>query len=101
MKNFYLHLIIQGWWGEGESAQEQIRIGAAQRIITDEGQCFLNETDLFASYGYFPLKAVEKISLSAIIEQIDRLVDEFRVDFRIWSKTDQDQTVQGYYTCQL
>lgn len=100
-EKIHLHLIIQGWLGEGEAGQEQIRVGAAQRIITDEGQCFLNEADLFAAYGYFPLRAVEKISLSAIVENIDRLVDEFRVDFRIWSKIHPDQAIQGYYSCHL
>ncbi|GAB3361639.1 hypothetical protein GCM10027566_28580 [Arachidicoccus ginsenosidivorans] len=96
-----LHLIIQRWLGEAEAMQEQIRVGAAQRITTDEGQSFLNEADLFAAYGYFPLRAVEKISLSAFVENIDRLVDEFSVDFHIWSKIHPDQIIQGYYSCHL
>ncbi|HRP89301.1 MAG TPA: hypothetical protein PKX92_04635 [Edaphocola sp.] len=88
-----LHLIIQGWKG----IDDEISIGATIKITTDEGQCFLNEADLFAQYDTLPLEAVQKISLSAIIDQIDRLVDFFRVDFRIYSKTFPEQEIEGYY----
>jgi hypothetical protein len=76
---------------------ETISIGASEKITTDEGQCFLHEDDLFARYDILPLKAVEKISLSAMIDNIDRLVDYFRVDFRIWSKMYFEQEINGYY----
>jgi len=76
---------------------EAISIGASEKITTDEGQCFLNKGDLFQRYDVLPLKAVEKISLSAVIDNIDRLVDFFRVDFRIWSKMYPEQEINGYY----
>lgn len=88
-----LHLVIQGWQGEGEV----ISIGASEMITTDEGKCFLNEGDLFARYETLPLKAVEKISLSAVVDNIDRLVDLFRVDFKVYSKMHPEQFVEGYY----
>ncbi|QIG88743.1 hypothetical protein G6R40_03240 [Chryseobacterium sp. POL2] len=88
-----LHLIILGWKG----MNDQISIGASEKIVTDEGQYFLNEADLFARYDTLPLEAVQKISLSAVIENIDRLVDFFRVDFRIYSKTFPEQEINGYY----
>ena len=92
-EKIYLHLIIQGWIGQDEN----ISIGASEKITTDEGLCFLNESDLFERYESLPLEAVNKISLSAIIENIDRLVDFFRVDFRVWSKLHPEQEITGYY----
>lgn len=44
-----------------------------------------------------PLKAAEKISLSAVIDNIDRLVDYFRVDFKVWSKMYPEQEISGHY----
>ena len=88
-----VHLIIHGWQGAGD----RIAIGAAESITTDEGEEFLNEADLFARYESLPLEAVKKISLSAVIENIDRLVDYFRVDFRIYSKLHREQVIEGYY----
>lgn len=88
-----LHLVIHGWQGQGDV----ISIGASEMITTDEGQCFLKEGDLFARYETLPLKAVEKISLSAVVDNIDRLVDFFRVDFRIYSKMHQEQFIEGFY----
>lgn len=92
-EKIHLHLIIHGWKGMNES----ISIGASEKITTDEGQCFLHEGDLFERYDVLPLKAAEKISLSAVIDGIDRLVDFFRVDFRIWSKMYPEQEISGHY----
>jgi hypothetical protein len=92
-EKIHIHFIIHGWKGMNET----ISIGASEKITTDEGQCFLHEDDLFARYDILPLKAVEKISLSAMIDNIDRLVDYFRVDFRIWSKMYFEQEINGYY----
>ena len=88
-----LHLIIQGWKG----IDEQIAIGAVEKITTDEGKCLLQSSDMFADYPSLALKAVQKISLSAVIDDIDRLVDYFRVDFRIWSKMFPEQQINGSY----
>ena len=88
-----LYLVIHGWQGQGDI----ISIGASERLTTDEGQCFLDEADLFARYETLPLKAVEKISLSAIVDNIDRLVDFFKVDFKIYSKMFPEQYLEGYY----
>ena len=88
-----LHLIIHGWQGQGD----RIAIGASEMITTDEGQRFLNEEDLFSRYESLPLEAVKKISLSAVIDDIDRLVDYFRVDFKIYSKLYKEQIIEGYY----
>lgn len=88
-----LHLIIQGWKG----IDEQIAIGAVEKITTDEGECVLQSSDMFADYPSLALKAVQKISLSAVIDDIDRLVDYFRVDFRIWSKMFPEQQINGSY----
>ena len=92
-EKIHLHLVIHGWQGQGDV----ISIGASEMITTDEGQCFLNEGDLFARYETLPLEAVEKISLSAIIDNIDRLVDFFRLDFRIYSKMHEAQFIVGHY----
>lgn len=88
-----LHLIIQGWKG----INDVISIGASEKITTDEGACLLRADDLFADYATLSLQAVQKISLSAIIDNIDRLVDFFKVDFRIWSKMFPEQEVIGHY----
>ena len=88
-----LHLVIQGWEGE----QGQIRIGASEKLTTDEGVCFLNEQDLFAAYDLLPLKAVEKITLSAVVEKIDRLSDYFKIEFKVYSKLNESQFIEGYY----
>ncbi|CAL1518729.1 hypothetical protein [Chitinophaga sp. MM2321] len=88
-----IHLIIQGWKG----MNDVISIGASERITTDEGQCLLEATDMFADYATLSLQAVQKISLSAVIDNIDRLVDYFKVDFRIWSKMYREQEITGYY----
>ncbi len=92
-EKIHLHFIIHGWKGINET----ISIGASEKITTDEGQCFLNEGDLFAHYDVLSLKAVEKISLSAVVDNIDRLVDYFRVDFHIWSKMFPEQEIKGHY----
>lgn len=88
-----VHLIIQGWRGIGDV----ISIGASEKITTDEGQCLLQADDMFADYATLSLQAVQKISLSAVIDNIDRLVDFFRVDFRIWSKMFAEQEIVGHY----
>ncbi len=88
-----LHLIIQGWKG----INEVISIGASEKISTDEGLCVLQADDMFADYATLSLQAVQKISLSAVIDNIDRLVDFFRVDFRVWSKMYLDQELKGHY----
>lgn len=88
-----LHLIIQGWQG----MNDVISIGASERITTDEGQCLLQAPDMFADYATLSLQAVQKISLSAVIDNIDRLVDFFRVDFHVWSKMYPEQKIDGYY----
>lgn len=88
-----MHIIIIGWKG----MNDLISIGASEKMTTDEGKCFLDEHDLFARYESFPLKAVEKLSLSTVVDNIDRLVDFFRIDFRIWNKMYTEQEVTGYY----
>jgi hypothetical protein len=88
-----LHLIIQGWKG----VNDVISIGASEKITTNEGTCLLESTDMFADYATLSLQAVQKISLSAVIDSIDRLVDYFRVDFRVWSKMHPDQIINGHY----
>jgi hypothetical protein len=88
-----IHLIIQGWKG----MNDVISIGASECITTDEGQCLLEASDMFADYATLSLQAVQKISLSAVIDNIDRLVDFFKVDFRIWSKMYHEQEITGYY----
>lgn len=88
-----LHLIIHGWEGE----QGQIRIGAAEKLTTDEGMCFLDEQDLFAGYECLPLKAVEKITLPAVVDNTCRLSDYFKIEFKVYSKINVKQFIQGYY----
>lgn len=88
-----LHLIIHGWRGQGD----RISIGASEKLTTDEGLCFLDEEDLFARYDSLPLEAVSKITLSAIVENIDRLADFFKLDFKVYSKIYPEQYVAGYY----
>lgn len=88
-----LHLIIQGWKG----MNDVISIGATETITTDEGESLLQSGDMFADYSALALQAVQKISLSAVIDNIERLVDFFRVDFRVWSKMYAEQEIRGYY----
>ncbi|MDR2145499.1 MAG: hypothetical protein LBE91_03440 [Tannerella sp.] len=88
-----IHFIIQGWKG----MNDVISIGATETISTDEGQYVLQTGDMFADYATLSLQAVQKISLSAIIDDIDRLVDFFRVDFHIWSKMYPEQEIKGHY----
>jgi hypothetical protein len=88
-----LHLVIHGWEGE----QGQIRIGAAEKLTTDEGMCFLDEQDLFAGYESLPLKAVEKITLPAVVDNTCRLSDYFKIEFKVYSKINVTQFIQGYY----
>lgn len=88
-----LNMIIHGWKGVNET----VSIGATETIITDEGQCMLQSGDMFADYASLSLQSVEKISLSAVIDNIDRLVDYFRVDFKVWSKLFPEQQINGYY----
>jgi hypothetical protein len=57
----------------------------------------LQSGDMFADYASLSLQSVEKISLSAVIDNIDRLVDYFRVDFKVWSKLFPEQQINGYY----
>jgi hypothetical protein len=83
--------------GGGYKSNDVISIGASESITTDEGQCLLEAGDMFADYATLSLQAVQKISLSAVIDNIDRLVDFFKVDFRIWSKMYHEQEITGYY----
>lgn len=92
-EKIHIHFVIHGWKG----VDGDISIGASEKITTDEGQTFLDEGDLFARYDKLPLEAVGKLSLSAVVDNIDRLVDYFRVDFRIWSKMYPEQEINGYY----
>lgn len=88
-----LHLIIHEWKG----INDVISIGATEIITTDEGETVLQSGDMFADYTSLSLQAVQKISLSAVIDNIERLVDYFQVDFRVWSKMYPEQQINGHY----
>lgn len=87
-----LHIISTGWTG----ANNLIKIGASEKITTDENVEILNVADLFEQYDFLPLETVRKISLSAIISNVDEIVNYFQVDFRIWNKN-QEQEIRGFY----
>lgn len=78
-----IRLIIDGWKEENG----RVMPGATEKLTTSEGQVFLDEKDLFASYtDGVDAKDAKHITLSAVITRLDKLYDYFLVEFRVWDK---------------
>ena len=76
----------------------KVRLGAEEKIETDNGDKVLDEADLFKAYdtdGVDP-KDAEYITLMAEITKLDKLYDYFLISFRVWDKQ-SDAEVKGSY----
>lgn len=89
-----LRLIISGWKEENG----KVFLGASEKIVTNEGNVFVDEPDLFKSYetdGIAPTDA-EYITLSATVTMINQLFDYFLVSFRVWDKKGSGEVTGSY-----
>ena len=88
-----LRLIVDGW----KPVNGKVKLGAAEKIETSDGQVLLDKEDLFASFedGVDPGDA-RIITLTAVITRVDKLYDHFKVSFRVWDKNSNDEVAGSY-----
>jgi len=87
-----MKLIIDGWKKEGD----KIFAGASEIITTSDGQVIVNKEDLFADYKDGMSADNTGITLSAVINGIDKLYDYFLVSFRVWDKKGTGEITGSY-----
>ena len=89
-----LRLIASGW----AEKDGRVFIDASEKVETSDGTVVLNEKDLFRDYkdGLAP-EDVKFITLSVVITQIDKLYDYYRVAFQVKDKSDEQNSVEGFY----
>jgi len=89
-----LRLIASGW----AEKDGRVFIDASEKVETSDGTVVLNEKDLFRDYkdGLAP-EDVKFITLSVVITQIDKLYDYYRVAFQLKDKSDEQNSVEGFY----
>jgi len=87
-----MKLIIDGWKKEGD----KIFAGASEIITTSDGQVMVNKEDLFADYKDGMSADNTGITLSAVINGIDKLYDYFLVSFRVWDKKGTGEITGSY-----
>ena len=89
-----LRLIASGW----KERDGKIFLDASEKMETSEGNVFLDEKDMFRDYqdGLSPEDA-KYITLSAVITQIDKLYDFYKVSFQVKDKNDEQKSVAGSY----
>ena len=84
-KKIKCRLIISGGW---KAKDGKVFPGAAELIETNTGELVLDEKDLFKDYteSGVTLEDAQYITLSAMINSIDKLYDYFVVKFKVWDK---------------
>lgn len=87
-----MKLIIDGWKKEGD----KIFAGASEIIATSDRQVMVNKEDLFADYKDGMSADNPGITLSAVINGIDKLYDYFLVSFRVWDKKGTGEVTGSY-----
>jgi hypothetical protein len=87
-----MKLIIDGWKKEGD----KIFAGASEIITTSDGQVMINKDDLFAEYTDGISADHSGLTLSAVINGIDKLYDYFLVSFRVWDKKGTGEITGSY-----
>lgn len=89
-----MRLIATGW----KEKDGKVFIDASEKVETNEGNVFIDQKNLFAAYtdGLSPEDA-KYITLSAVITQIDKLYDFYRVSFQVKDLTDPQNSVEGFY----
>ena len=92
-----MKLVMTGW----EAENDKVIAGAAERVLTSEGDTVLNEPDLFKNFAEtINANDAKYINLSVSISKITKIVDYFLVEFRVWDKrTNAD--VSGSYKLYL
>jgi len=73
-------------------------LGASERISTPSGKVIVNADDIFKDYDAtgVPVKDADFITLSAVISQADKGLEEFIVQFRVWDKKGSGE-IKGKY----
>lgn len=94
-KKIKCRLIISGGWKEKNGL---VFPGASEIIETNNGEVFLEEKDLFADYTETGVSAkdAEYITLSAVINSLDKFYDYYVVKFKVWDKS-SDAYVTGSF----
>jgi hypothetical protein len=93
-RRLVLHLNVDGWKAENG----KVYIDAEQKVLTDEGQEILNVSGLFTKNGIEAVSEDEakQVSLNVVINSINRLVDYFLVEFKVYNRK-SEQVIEGSY----
>lgn len=88
-----VRLEIEEGWIENNN---EISIGASERIETDNNLLVLDADDLFKDYPKMPAAYGGQISLKAVITEMEKSYNYFNVYFRVWDKNGTGE-IKGSY----
>ncbi len=92
-KELTVHLVIDTGFSVTEG---HVRLGASEKVETNEGDQVLNEEDLFSGKDKVSATDAKLITLKVRIDQVAKLFDYYKVSFRVWDKNNQHE-VRGSY----
>ena len=89
-----MRLIIEGWQEENGLIFPE----ASEKITTDDGEVLVDEPALFEQSlpNGTPSENKEKLTLSAVINQLDKLHNYYLVSFKMWDKK-SNKSLSGSY----
>ena len=89
-----LRLVVDGW----KAIDGRVYLEASEKISSDEGDKVLDANNLFSGNGIDAVSPADSkvVTLDVVINGINKLVDYFLVEFRVWN-TKEDQSIEGSY----
>lgn len=89
-----LKIVADGW----KSQDGQVYLDAEEKVTTNEGDLVMHKENLFSgnNINSVSVEDAKYISLNVVIKNINKLVDHFLVEFRVWN-TKHDQEIKGSY----
>jgi hypothetical protein len=88
-----LRLVIDSGWIVNNGL---VKIGAAEKVETSDGEVLLDEKDLFAAGDEVNASDAKVITLKVIITKVTKLYDYYLVTFRVWDKNGTGEVTGSY-----
>jgi hypothetical protein len=93
-QEIFLILVIKSDW---VPVEDNIQVGAKEKITTSLGAVILASDDLFKDLTTISMEDSKYITLKAIITSQNRYIPYFKVAFDVWDKQGPGK-IRGYYT---